>query len=189
VSWTVVIPVKPADEGKSRLGRTPGVARAIALDTIAAAVATDARIIVVTADRELAGEIDADVVFEAAPTGLAAAIAAGLPSEDADRAVLLGDLPALRPEDLTSALTLAEKHPRAFVADAEGTGSTLVTARSGLAFVHHFGPSSAERHRALGLTELPIPADSSLRRDVDLDEHLWALGSHLGPRTRAELGL
>jgi 2-phospho-L-lactate guanylyltransferase len=189
VSWTVVIPVKSAEIGKSRLGRTPDVARAIALDTIAAALATGARIVVVTADRELAEQIDAEVVFEAAPAGLAAAIAAGLPSDESDRAVLLGDLPALRPEDLTAALTLADQYPRSFVADAEGTGSTLVTARSGLAFVHHFGPSSAERHRADGLAELAVPADSVLRRDVDLDEHLWVLGSLLGPRTREALGL
>ena len=189
MSWTVVIPVKPAEVGKSRLGQTPAVALAIALDTIAAAVGTGERVIVVTADASVAWEasaLGASVVAETEPAGLDAAIAAGLPADDVDRAVLLGDLPALRSVDLASALADAARHPRAFVPDAEGTGTTLVTATAGSAFIHHFGASSAELHRAAGLAELPVPADSTLRRDVDLAEHLVGLEG-LGPRTLAAL--
>lgn len=182
--------MKPADVGKSRLGLTPDVARAIALDTIAAAVDTGSRVVVVTADTVTADEavaLGADVVLETAPAGLAAAISLGLP-DDGPRAVLLGDLPALRSRDLAAALTDARGHPRAFVPDAEGTGSTLVTASAGLGLIHAFGPDSANRHRDAGLIELALPVDSSLRRDVDLAEHLAAARvAGLGPRTRAAL--
>lgn len=186
--WTVVIPVKPATVGKSRLGRSPDVVRALALDTIAAAVAArDVRVVVVTADAEVAdaaSELGAEVVPEAEASGLEAAIGAGLPA-DGWRAVLLGDLPALQPAELEAALSAAAEYPAAFVPDAEGTGSTLVTAAPGVAFAHRFGPGSADLHRRLGLTELELADDSGLRRDVDLAEHLEAPA--LGPRTRAAL--
>ncbi|MGN6502656.1 MAG: 2-phospho-L-lactate guanylyltransferase [Pseudolysinimonas sp.] len=180
--WTVVIPVRAP--GKTRLGRGAGFARAIALDTIEAATASGARVIVVTADAQLAAEASAEVVRESAPSGIAAAIALGLP-DSGDRAVLLGDLPALQASELAPALEGAARHERAFVADADGTGSTLVTARAGSAFVHRFGVGSADAHRDLGLVELDVPAESGLRRDVDLEQHLTLLRPRLGPRTLA----
>jgi 2-phospho-L-lactate guanylyltransferase len=182
VPWTVVIPVRAP--GKTRLGRGAGFARAIALDTIEAAAASGARVIVVTADDELAAQAPGEVVREAAPSGIAAAITLGLP-DSGDRAVLLGDLPALQPGELATALEEAARFERAFVADADGTGSTLVTARAGSAFVHRFGTGSADAHRELGLAELHVPAESGLRRDVDLEQHLTLLRPRLGPRTRA----
>lgn len=182
VPWTVVIPVRAP--GKTRLGRGEGFARAIALDTIEAAAASGARVIVVTADPEVAAQAPAEVVREQVPSGIGAAIALGLPASG-DRAVLLGDLPALRAGELAAALADAAGHERAFVADADGTGSTLVTARAGSAFVHRFGAGSADAHRELGLAELDVPAESGLRRDVDLEQHLTLLRPRLGPRTTA----
>lgn len=184
VAWTVVIPVRAP--GKTRLGRGPEFARAIALDTIEAAVASGARVLVVTADAETAASAGTEVVLEDAPAGLDAAIDLALPA-GGDRAVLLGDLPALRGAELASALELALAHGGAFVPDAEGTGSTLVTARDGSPFLHAFGEGSAQLHRDLGLTELEIDPASGLRRDVDLEQHLVELGDRLGPRTRALL--
>ena len=183
--WTVVIPVRAP--GKTRLGRGPDFARAIALDTIEAAVLSGAVVVVVTADTEImdaAAGLGASVVVEQAPSGIADAIALALPS-DGPRAVLLGDLPALRPADLAAALAAALNHEHAFVVDADGTGSTLVTAGSGVPFLHHFGEGSAWRHRAADFVELP--AADSLRRDVDLPEHLDHLHDRLGPRTSAAL--
>jgi len=191
--WTLVIPVKPSAVGKSRLARTPRVARAIALDTIAAAVGTDdVDVVVVTADSvvaDAAAQLGAAVVAETAAAGLGAAIHAGLATVPLGtaRAVLLGDLPALLPDELGSVLRAAATHPRAFVPDAEGTGSTLVTAAPGWALIQAFGADSARRHRKAGLIELDVPPGSTLRRDVDLAEHLDALGATLGPRTRAAL--
>lgn len=189
--WSIVIPVKPSAMAKSRLGASVALARAIALDTVAAALEASA-VVVVTADDAVAAEAEAlgaRAVREPAPSGLDAAIAAGLAGLDAGPcAVLLGDLPALRSADLSAALVLASAHERAFVADAEGTGTTLVTASAGSPFIHAFGPDSARRHRELGLHELVLPPTSTLRRDVDLAEHLeQAADAGLGPRTRAVL--
>jgi 2-phospho-L-lactate guanylyltransferase len=190
MQWTVIIPVKPAESAKSRLGLGPGVARAIALDTVAAAVASAAvgRVLVVTSDPGFRPP-GAEIVVEESPAGIDDAIrtAAAL-APDGPRAALLGDLPSLRPRDLTAALALAPHHPRAFVTDREGTGTTLVTAAAGMVLITAFGPDSAAAHRALGLAELALPAGSTVTADVDTLEHLEVarvLG--LGPATRGAL--
>jgi len=187
VPWTVLIPVRAP--GKTRLGRGPEFARAIALDTIEAAMASTADVIVVTADAEIAAATTARVVLEPEPAGIAAAIALGLADvpDSVDRAVMLGDLPALDPAELSEALAAAAAFGAAFVRDADGTGTTLVTARAGSPFVHRFGSGSADSHRALGLTELEFDPTSGLRRDVDVEQHLLELHDRLGPRTRALL--
>jgi len=173
--WTVIIPVKPAAIGKSRLGLGPEVARAIAVDTVAAVVACDAvdRVIVVTSDAAFRPS-GTEVLLETVPSGIDAAVAAGaaLAGIDAPRAALLGDLPALDPAELAAALASAAHHPRSFVADHEGTGTTLVTSAPGKALRTAFGEASAARHRSLGLVELQVPADSSVRLDVDTPEQL-----------------
>ncbi|MBA8815066.1 2-phospho-L-lactate guanylyltransferase [Microbacterium halimionae] len=194
-AWVVIVPVKPSAIGKSRLvgagiERMP-LARAIALDTIAAAAAATevSRVIVVTDDELIAAECapvaGVEVVAEGAASGLNAAIAHGAAQADGTyRAALLGDLPALRPTDLDQALRAALGVDRAVVPDAEGTGSTLVTARVGVAWRSEFGADSFERHRTAGFAPLTLRVDSSLRRDVDTLAQLndaKALG--LGPRT------
>ena len=198
--WIVVVPVKPSARGKSRLdvagvGRSD-LARAIALDTLAAAAACElvAQVVVVTDDASLARDaamIPAlRFVPEGEPRGLDAAVAAGVAAVDPrgrmPRAALLGDLPALRSADLRDALDAAASVARAVVADAEGTGSTLVTAAPGVEWRSAFGDGSFARHLALGCEALQIPDASTLRRDVDTADQLKsaaALG--LGPRTAA----
>jgi 2-phospho-L-lactate/phosphoenolpyruvate guanylyltransferase len=197
VPWTVVIPLKPPGVGKSRLGSDAALARAIALDTVeAASRAYQVRqVIVVTADDGLAGEVMAlhgygEVIVESEPRGIASAIASGLEHipKEWKRAALLGDLPGLLPVDLDVALNLATDVDRGFVRDAEGSGTTLVTARRGVSFEEHFGPGSAAAHTSAELVELAVPARSSVRYDVDDAAQLEALaGRWLGPRTRAYL--
>jgi 2-phospho-L-lactate guanylyltransferase len=191
--WTVIVPVKPPLVGKSRLGRHAGFATAVALDTIEAAV-TATRVgvvVVVTADagfaRAAAAIPGVRTVIEDAPRGIAAAIEAGVAGRsDTNLAVLLGDLPALRPAELDAALDLAAGHDRAFVPDAEGTGTTLVTARAGVGILCAFGAGSAARHVELGLEALPVAAASGLRRDVDDPGQLAAaMALGLGSRSRA----
>ncbi|GAA1951756.1 2-phospho-L-lactate guanylyltransferase [Microbacterium aquimaris] len=188
--WRVVIPVKPARRGKSRLASGASretLARAIALDTIAATVACPAvaQVFVVTDDPGLplaAADIPGlRFVAEEEPRGLDAAIGLGTAAAgtNAPRAALLGDLPALRPDDLAAALDAAAAHPRAVVADAEGTGSTLVTAAAGHDWSCAFGDGSFARHLALGCVALEIPRTSTVRRDVDTPEQL-AEAVHLG---------
>jgi 2-phospho-L-lactate guanylyltransferase len=190
MKWTVIIPVKPAAIGKSRLGLGPELARAIALDTVAAVVACDAvdRVIVVTADAAFRPP-GAEVLTEGAPSGIDAAVAAGaeLAGIDAARAALLGDLPSLIPGELAAALALAAHAPRSFFADHEGTGTTLVSAAPGEPLLTAFGTDSAAKHRALGLHEVPLPLGSSVRFDVDTVEQLQAATATIGPATRAAL--
>ncbi|SFS13312.1 2-phospho-L-lactate guanylyltransferase [Microbacterium sp. cf046] len=186
--WAVIIPVKPAAVGKSRLW-IPTVdrvtlARAIALDTIAAAAACAevAQVIVVTDDGALVAVAfdipglrfvpEDDGTGRALGIDAAVAVGARAAGERMPRAALLGDLPALRPDDLAAALAAAAGEERAAVADAEGTGTTLVTARGGLPLLTSFGAGSYSRHLALGCTPLAIADDSSLRRDVDTAEQL-----------------
>jgi 2-phospho-L-lactate guanylyltransferase len=194
--WTVVIPVKAATRSKTRLAPHIGdearaaLAAAFAADTIAAASAAAAvhRVLVVGEDAELAA--GAEFVDERAMVGkgrgLTRSIALGIARARAggsvDVAVLLGDLPSLRPEDLDAALALAAEHPLAFVADADGTGSTFAAGRAGEPFAPRFGPHSAREHRRAGFE--PIEAAPRLRRDVDTLaalEDAIALGT--GPNT------
>ncbi|GAA1058210.1 hypothetical protein GCM10017608_06130 [Agromyces luteolus] len=102
-------------------------------------------------------------------------------------AVLLGDLPAMTSAHLDAALEAAARHPLAFAADAEGTGTALATALAGVPFTAHFGPDSAAHHRAAGFADLvalePGAIAPGLRRDVDTAGELReAIG--LGVRDR-----
>ena len=182
--WTVVIPVKGAT-GKSRLGAHDDgrLALAIALDTVEAALAAVATVIVVTAEGE---RFTGATIVPDPGAGLGAAIEAGVAAADPDSgvAVLLGDLPGMRPEELVAALKAAAGHPRSFVADADGTGTVLASARGGETHELAFGPGSRAAHAAAGYVELDGDWPG-LKRDVDLPEHLDGLD--LGPRTRREL--
>ncbi|MCU1424289.1 MAG: cofC, partial [Microbacteriaceae bacterium] len=123
-------------------------------------------------------------------SGLAAAIALGIATAvrahgDGPVAVLLGDVPAMAPSELAGALSEATRHPLALVPDAEGLGSVLITALRGSQHTPAFGAGSRASHLAAGYTEIDLPADSGLRRDVDLAEHLAVLAAdgRLGQRT------
>ncbi|NYF15281.1 2-phospho-L-lactate guanylyltransferase [Microbacterium sp. AK009] len=199
-SWVVVVPVKATTRGKSRLSvdgvHRVALARAIALDTVAAAASCPlvSQVIVVTDEATLplhAADIPGlRFVPEGEARGLNAAIAAGIDAagDRMPRAALLGDVPALRGDDLAVALRAASQVERGVVADAEGTGSTLVTARAGVAWRSAFGEGSFAAHRALGCEVLEVPRDSTLRRDVDTAEQLReARGIGLGARTTAVL--
>jgi 2-phospho-L-lactate/phosphoenolpyruvate guanylyltransferase len=190
---TIVIPVRGGVGAKSRLGHDhlrPQLARAMALDTIEAALAV-APVIVVTDEtmRADAAHLGATVVTDPGH-GLIPAIAAGLAvalaSENAGAtAVLLGDLPGLDPSELAAALTAAAAHDRAMVADADAEGTVLVVARAGVEHRLAFGAGSRAAHLANGYSELSAPWPT-LRRDVDRPEHLRGVAR--GARTLELLG-
>jgi 2-phospho-L-lactate/phosphoenolpyruvate guanylyltransferase len=203
--WFVVVPVKVASVGKSRLAGVldervrAALVRAMALDTIDAALNASrvGRVLVVTADPVLgAGGARFGVVAEP-PSGdlppLDAAVLAGIRAARAEVpgvsvAALLGDLPALRPDDLDAALDLADAVPRGFVADLDGAGTTMLTATGPLDPAPHFGVGSAAAHTAAGHLPLAVPVTSSLRRDVDLPADLDAVAhAGVGARTGALL--
>jgi 2-phospho-L-lactate guanylyltransferase len=106
---------------------------------------------------------------------------------DAGVALLSADLPALRSDELHRVLTQAASHAGAFVADASGLGTTLVSSSHGPP-TPAFGRRSRARHRTCGLVEITLPDVASVRRDVDDAVDLWdAVRLGVGPATRAVL--
>jgi 2-phospho-L-lactate guanylyltransferase len=202
LTWSLVIPVKVLARAKSRLTGLPAgdrekLALAMVADTLAAAVAAGpvASVVVVTDDPAVRAEAAAHqaVVLPDAPAaGLNEALAFGArearvrwPGRGV--AALAADLPALQSAELAIALTAAAAG-RAFVPDAEGTGTTMYAAPPGAAFEPLFGRNSRARHVAAGLAELDLPGLRGLRRDVDTTAELrLAAAIGLGPRTRALL--
>jgi 2-phospho-L-lactate/phosphoenolpyruvate guanylyltransferase len=196
VQWSVVVPVKRLRLAKSRLyavGRPrpehEELALCLALDTVAAALAagTVRRLFVVTDDpaaREAMAAAGAWVLPDEPNAGLNPALAHGAAaamrrSARDGVALLSADLPALRPAELDAALAAAAEHDAAFVADARGTGTTLLATAPGRPVTPRYGQASAAAHRAAGAVELTGDWPS-LRNDVDTAADL---------RTAAELGL
>ncbi len=192
----LVIPVKTRHQAKSRLVTPPGVdhsalAVAMALDTVDAARSCElvASVLVVTSDDVIAEELRDDdrVSLLADPgTGLRAALAAGLAGLEASArvGVLLGDLPALRPRDLDTALRAAAEWEGCFVPDASGNGTVLL---AGHHLAPRFGPDSARLHAQLGYVRLDLDLPR-LRSDVDDETSLRAaVALGLGRRSAAVL--
>jgi 2-phospho-L-lactate guanylyltransferase len=189
--WTVVIPVRGTVSAKSRLAASPELALAIALDTVAAALDAGSAVIVVTS-ASVASQFEAlgAQAIADANGGLTGAVAQGIAVAATNAvAVLLGDVPALHPDELVAALRLAEAHPLAFVPDADNDGTVLITALDAAAHRPAFGTHSRAAHLAAGYRELDIPFDSGLRRDVDTAAQLEALGHRVGSRTRSAAAL
>jgi 2-phospho-L-lactate guanylyltransferase len=197
----VIVPVKRPEVAKTRLAdlagsRRPAIARAFAADTVAAALACPevAEVVVVTDDVETAEAVTAmgaTVVADAPDAGLNAALRHGAEVARARRpgaptAALSADLPALRPDELATALRAAAAHPAAFVADVAGIGTTLYAVTGGTPFRPRFGGRSRATHRAAGAVEVVVAEIPSVRRDVDDAVDLWdALRLGVGPRTAA----
>lgn len=107
---------------------------------------------------------------------------------DRNLAVMAGDLPALRAADVETAFAYAAEYPRSLVPDAEGSGTTALFARAGVALTPRFGLGSRTAHESAGHRVLEVSTTSSMRRDVDTATDLdraRALG--LGPHTSALL--
>jgi 2-phospho-L-lactate/phosphoenolpyruvate guanylyltransferase len=204
-SWSVIVPVKRPEVAKTRLAdlagsRRPAIARAFAADTVAAALACPevAEVVVVTDDVQTAEAVTAMgamVVDDAPDAGLNAALRHGAEVARARRpgaptAALSADLPALRPDELATALRAAAAHPAAFVADVAGIGTTLYAVTGGTPFRPRFGGRSRATHRAAGAVEVALAQIPSVRRDVDDPVDLWdALRLGVGPRTAALAGM
>ncbi|GAA3157673.1 2-phospho-L-lactate guanylyltransferase [Streptomyces echinatus] len=202
MQWTLVIPLKPLTQAKSRLADTagdgvrPGLALAFAQDTVGAALACAAvsDVAVVTDDERAARELaalGARIVPDAPRDGLNAALAHGAAVVREIRpgvpvAALNADLPALRPAELSRVLTVAAEFPRAFLADAAELGTTLLTAAGDRELRPAFGIDSRRRHRASGAAELLLRGVESVRQDVDTGDDLrTALTLGVGPYTAA----
>ena len=205
--WCLVLPVKRLDTAKTRLTglaakRRAELALAFAADTVAAALECRrvSEVLVVTSDPAAApalAELGAGVIPDEPEAGLNPALRYGA-AVAADRwpeygiGALSADLPSLRPAELATALSAAEAHARAFLADAAGTGTTLLTARAGIPLRPEFGHGSGAAHLRSGavslVTVLGRDAVRSVRRDVDTPKQLYdALRAGVGGHTAAVL--
>jgi 2-phospho-L-lactate guanylyltransferase len=182
--WRLVVPVKGQLTAKSRLHPPAGVARAdlahaFALDTITATVAgiPPAQLVVVTSDEDTSAFVrdHGAIVVADQGGGLNSAIRLGIGHVErvlglGPTAVLLGDIPTLRRQDLVIALSACAAHPRAVVPDASGRGTVLLSALSPRDLHPRFGLDSAREHsRDCVRLDLDLPA---LRTDVDDDQSL-----------------
>lgn len=197
LTFTLLVPVKAWARAKTRLRSDPasagGLPAAFALDVLAAA-STSPRVThsyVVTAQSDFRppgtevlpdeGGGDLNAALRAAETRVRAL------RPGSGLAVLLADLPCLRTQDLTEALGRRDAD-RWFVADAPGTGTTLLVAAPGIDLDPHFGEGSAARHRSSGAVEV-TGGLAGLRLDVDTAEDLARAGElGVGRHTAAIIG-
>jgi len=201
MNWSIIIPVKRPEIAKTRLSEAvgdfrPALARAFAADTVAAALACPkVDLLVAVTDDSTFGEearrLGAVVIADTPDAGLNAALRHGAEQARARRpdlavAALSADLPALRPDELSLALSAAAEHSVSFVGDQAGLGTTLYGALPGMPFSPRFGGRSRAAHRSAGAVELMLEGIASVRRDVDTEVDLWdALRLGVGPRTKA----
>lgn len=193
-----MIPLRLSD-AKSRLSTQTAPRRrqlvvAMALDVATAAAACpDVDDIVLVADPAGIEAVEAAGIGGLrarvdAGEGLNAAILAGAAGASGPVAALLADVPCVTPEALTFALMATTDRP-AIVCDAEGIGTTLLSAPRAADLQPRFGPRSRAAHIAEGAVDIADPAPgslASLRRDVDSEVDLWdAQRIGLGAFTRA----
>ncbi len=187
---SVVVLAKDTRLAKTRLGiprqEARQVAFALAGSTVRAALAAESvgAVYVVTGDADItrdAIETGAEVVAEPRPLGMNRAAELGRRHALRTRptspvVIVVADLPAVRRADID---ILVEQHHRVghplFVADHEGTGTTLLVHGADRPPGIGFGRNSAAMHRRLGY-QLATDSPASLRHDLDTPADLMVLG-------------
>lgn len=175
-----VLPVRSLTAGKSRLQMaepsTPELITAMLADSIAAALGSAlGEVVVATADRNVADVVTAlGAEVWMTDSGLNGAIREA--RGPGRCAALLPDVPAATSAEIRRVLS---EHERGFVPDRAGTGTTMAFDQ---ALEPRFGPGSAARFEAAGLTRVDMPG-SGLSIDVDTAADLAAarragLGEH-----------
>ena len=199
-TWQLVVPVKSRYSAKSRLVPPDGVSRsdlalAFARDTLTAIadVISADHLIVVTSDDQISAllRVGGAHVVDDPGRGLNPAVVAGIGlarerDSDAPVGILLGDLPALTPADLRTALAACAASEAAVVPDRSGLGTVLLTHQEASRLQPRFGHGSALRHgQTARRLDLDLPR---LRTDVDdLDSLRQAAALGLGRHTAAVL--
>jgi 2-phospho-L-lactate/phosphoenolpyruvate guanylyltransferase len=197
-----VIALKPIEHAKSRLAVPDPLRRRLAwtmaLDTLTALCHALPHVLVVSDQPALEArlrraELAVEVISESGHVGMNSALTRGALSLHAQgfTSVLacVGDLPALRPESVARILDASRFHPRSFVADASGVGTTMLVAHD-VELAPQFQGRSAAAHHASGAVSLAAEAIGSpaadARRDVDTEADLAAaIGLGVGPATSA----
>jgi 2-phospho-L-lactate guanylyltransferase len=198
----VLVPQKSLARAKGRLALEPchrrAVAEAMLRDTVAAIAATGVvgRVLVLWDDESDRGTLPGVDGLGTPRRRLNEAIGFGAARTRqshprAGIAVVPGDLPALTSDVLTRCLDEAAAHPRAFLRDASGTGTTLLTAAAGTDLAPAYGPGSAGAHARSGAHPIEPTDLEAARADVDdLSSLERALALGCGRHTRSTwLGL
>jgi 2-phospho-L-lactate guanylyltransferase len=194
--WCAIVPVKEIHDSKTRLGRHD-LTIPLLTDVVTALLGSTsiATIKVVTPDpviAQIATSLRCEIVPEKEGIGLTSAINDGLSrcnSENKDNVlVLLGDLPCLTSEHIDLFLAAGSTHETAFLADSEGTGTTMWMRTSVHANPPKFGIRSRAKHRESGAYEVSGGSFVGARRDVDTEVNLWdAVRIGVGTATSAAL--
>lgn len=199
--YAVLVPVKRPAVAKTRLGDLGDDARrdlatAFAVDTVDAALACPvvASVLAVTDDHVLAGFLaqrGADVIPDATSHDLNATLvqaAAEMHRRDPRTGIvaLCADLPAMRPEELLTALNASAPDRMSFVADLDLVGTTTVVAPGVELFHPSFGHGSRRQHLEAGAFEITGIEAPGLRRDVD-DRRTLGEALRLGVGARTSL--
>ena len=198
-TFALLVPVKTLTLAKSRLvvagnDERQSLMRAFALDAIAAASQCPAVAKVYVVTDEPGFEVDGAVRLDDEGDGdlnralQHASLRARLVDPTLGVAAMCADLPSLTADDLGIGLD-AGLAPRWFVADASGSGTTLLAAGPGMELDPHFGGHSAHRHEQSGAAPVRVGVPT-LRQDVDTEADLVAarqLG--VGTHTSSVLGL
>jgi 2-phospho-L-lactate guanylyltransferase len=190
--FALLVPVKTLTLAKSRLEvphpdqRAP-LMRAFALDALVAASQSSAVTQVYVVTDEPGFEVEDVVRLPDEGDGDLnralhhASLRVRLLDPSTGVAAMCADLPCLLPADLDAALA-SGLTPRWFVADASGSGTTLLAAGPGVDLDPHFGSESSHRHESSGAS--PVRASlPTLRMDVDTETDLAdaqaiGVGSH-----------
>lgn len=191
---TVVVALKNGPHAKSRLSGLPDPVRrrlawTMAVDTLLACAAA-AEVIVVSRQpavrsRLIRAGVRARVVSEAGPGGLNAALQQGAVAAGGRVLACVGDLPALRPDDVLAVIAASSASERVFLADASGIGTTMLLAPA-TELEPRFGGRSAAAHHASGARALDFAGGGRARRDVDTEVDLAdAVRLGVGPTTGA----
>lgn len=191
--WHALVPAKRLREAKSRLGRDDltlpflaDVIHAIAGSTLVTQVT------VISSDPAIISHVTtlgATTIPDNDSGGLKEAINSGLQWCDNQQLshvlVVLGDLPCLTSAQIDQFLTAGCHHEASFLADAEGTGSTMWMRTTQSAPSPKFGIRSRAAHRESGVYEVNGDCFVGARRDVDTAVNLWdALRIGVGTATR-----
>jgi 2-phospho-L-lactate/phosphoenolpyruvate guanylyltransferase len=201
-SAAAVIAIKPIEYGKSRLAVPDPLRRRLAwtmaLDTLSALCRALPHVLVVSDQPALEARLRraglvVDVISESGHVGINSALTRGALRLRAQgfTSILacVGDLPALRSESVARVLDASRSHPRSFVADASGVGTTMLVAHD-VELAPQFQGRSAAAHHASGAVSLSEDAIGSpvadARRDVDTEADLpAAIGLGVGTATSA----
>jgi 2-phospho-L-lactate guanylyltransferase len=201
--WTAIVPIKPWQFAKTRLGLRTGarvaLARALGHDLLAALAASRSvgRIVIVTA------ELDVDVETLSRPVTVlrdrpllagdmlnpavvqARCWISAAHGSDTPAVVVPSDIAALTPGCLDEVLATMGRWERAFVTDVCGSGTTLASARRVGDLVPAHGVDSAARYESMGYVHV-AEADIRCRLDVDrIDDLVVAMELGTGARVRA----